>query len=131
MMKSGRGKKNNQNGLTLVGLIFVLATIAVAAIVAAKVFPTVSEFRAIKSAIVSARESGNSVKEIQSAFDRQANISYIESVTGKDLEIVQSQNGFDVSVAYPKKVNLVGPVSLLIEYETSTALQRAANKPIN
>jgi hypothetical protein len=131
MMKSGRSKKNNQNGLTLVGLIFVLATLAVFAIVAAKVFPTVSEFFAIKNAIVSAKSSSNSINEIRSAFDRQANIAYIESVTGKDLEIVQSHNGFDVSVAYPKQVNLVGPVSLLIEYETSTALQKAASRPIN
>lgn len=117
-----------QHGLTLVGLIFVLAILASIVLVGAKVSPTVMEYLAIKKAIESARTSGNSVSEIQSAFDRQTTVGYIDSISGKDLEIVKSTNGYDVSFAYPKKIGLVGPVSLLIEYEGTTAKMTKTRK---
>lgn len=112
---------SKQSGLTLVSLIFLLAILGVIAVLALKVSPTVIEYFAIKKAIVAAKASGNSVRDIQSAFDRQTSVGYIDSITGKDLTIVKNDAGFDVSFAYPKKIALVGPVSLLIEYEGSTA----------
>lgn len=114
-----------QQGLTLIGLLFALALLGSALLVAAKVTPTVTEYFTIKKAIESAKSAGSSVAEIQAAFNRQASVGYIDSISGQDLNIVKSTNGFDVSFAYPKKINLVGPVSLLIEYEGSTATNRA------
>jgi hypothetical protein len=58
---------------------------------------------------------------VRNAFDRNAGVSYIDSITGKDLEIVKNGDGFDVSFAYQKVIPLVGPTSLLIDYEGSTA----------
>jgi hypothetical protein len=70
---------------------------------------------------VSAKNSGNSVREIQLAFDKQRSAGYIDSVSGSDLEITKDADGFEVSVAYQKQIGLVGPVSLLIDYAASTS----------
>lgn len=111
----------SQRGLTLVSLIFLLATLGAIAVLALKVSPTVIEYFSIKKAVTAAKANGNTVRDIQSAFDLQTNVGYIESISGKDLDIVKTESGFDVGFAYPKRIELGGPVSLLIEYEWSTA----------
>ena len=111
----------SQNGMSLVGLIFMLSIIALLALLAAKVTPTFIEYMAVKRAIVTAKASGNSVREIQASFDKQADVSYISSIKGGDLVIDKTDAGYDVSFYYAKKIPLAGPASLLLEYEGSTA----------
>lgn len=114
-------KKREQKGISLVGFIFVIVVVAVIAVLGMKVVPTVVEYTAIKKAIAYAQSTGTTEREIQLAFDRQSSVGYIDSVSGKDLEITRNNNGgFDVSVAYEKKIALFGPVSLLIDYEASS-----------
>jgi hypothetical protein len=118
-----------QRGLSLVGLIFILAIVAMIAVLGMKLVPTVIEYSSIRKAIVSAKTSGSTVREIQSSFDRQATVGYIDAITGKDLEISKIGNEIEVSFAYQKKIPLFGPASLLIEYAGTTA-KTAATKTI-
>ena len=113
--------RNRQKGLSFFGFLFVIVIVALAAILGMKVVPTVVEYAAIKKAIQTAKTSGTTPREIQGSFEKQRDTAYIESVTGKDLEIVKSDDGLDVNVAYQKKIELFGPVSLTIDYEATTA----------
>jgi hypothetical protein len=113
--------KIGQQGISITGLIFVLAILGFIGILGLKVVPTVTEYMAIKKAITNAKVAGGSLNEVRNAFDRNAGVSYIDSITGKDLEIVKNGDSFDVSFAYQKVIPLVGPTSLLIDYEGSTA----------
>ena len=109
-------------GMSLVGLIFVLAILGLLVVLASKVAPTVIEYMSIKKTINSVKTtSGGSVKEIQNAFDKQANVGYITSVSGSDLIIEKTETGLEISFFYTKKIPLVGPASLLLEYEGTTA----------
>lgn len=117
-----------QHGLSLVGFMFVIAIAAVLAVLGMKVVPSVIEYSAIKKAIVKAKETGTTPVEIQSSFDKQATTGYIDSVSGKDLEITKSDSGFEVSVAYQKKIELVGPASLVIDYVATTESRRLAKR---
>jgi hypothetical protein len=110
-----RSIRQGQDGLSLFGFIFVIVILALVAILGMRVAPTVVEYTAIKKAIANARDAGG-VREIQAAFDKQTSAGYIESVAGKDLEIKRTADGFDVSVAYEKRIGLFGPVSLVIDY---------------
>ena len=120
-MKPRNCSKNRQHGLSLVGFLFGIIIVALLAVVGMKVVPTVVEYTAIKKAIVNAKNAGTTVKEIQDSFERQRETNYIESVTGKDLEITKTGDGWDVGVSYQKKIGLIGPASLLIDYEATTA----------
>lgn len=120
-MKQGKVVATRQGGLSLVGFMFVIVIVALLAVVGMKVVPTVVEYMAIKKAISSAKASGSTALEIQNAFEKARGPSYIDSVTGKDLEITKTADGYDVTVAYQKKIELVGPASLVLDYVATTA----------
>lgn len=127
-MKQGSFAKGRQKGLTLAGFIFVIIIVALLAVLGMKVVPTVVEYSSIKKAITNAKNSGSTAAEIQTSFDRQRSASYIESVSGKDLEIVRTADGWDVSVSYQRKISLFGPASLVIDYVASTGGDAAGSK---
>jgi hypothetical protein len=107
----------SQRGLSLLGLIVLGVILVFGALVALKIFPTVTEYIAIKRAIVKARTDGTDVQTIRAAFDRAAAIDDITSITGKDLRIAREPGGtYSVGFEYEKKIPLAGPASLLIEY---------------
>ncbi|RJF98401.1 DUF4845 domain-containing protein [Noviherbaspirillum saxi] len=116
------------SGLSLVGFLFVIVIVALLAVLGLKLVPTVMEYVAIKKAIVNAKNAGTTAKEIQDSFDKQRTTNYVESVSGKDLEIIKTGEGLEVSVAYEKRIPLVGPASLVLDYVATTG-KTAAIKP--
>ena len=120
-------KYGRQHGISLVGLIVVLAALGFIGVLGLKIVPTYTEYRAIQNAIVTAKSiGGNSVVEIQKAFDASATTGYISSITARDLVITREDGGLEVSFAYDKKIPLVGPASLLLEYAGTTSKSGSA-----
>jgi type II secretory pathway pseudopilin PulG len=111
---------NAQRGVSLSGLIVVLAIIGVVAVFGMKVLPTYTEYRAIKAAIVAAKAAGGSVREMQQSFDKNADVSYVSSITGRDLVISKETGETEISFAYEKRIALAGNVSLVIDYAGTT-----------
>lgn len=112
----------NQKGITLTGLILSLAVIIVLAMIAMKVVPTMIEYNSITKAMNSSKNAGSTPRDIQIAFDKQREVGYFDAVTGKDLVIVKNNDGgFDLNFSYSKKIPLVGPASILMEYSGTTA----------
>ncbi|MGH8852990.1 MAG: DUF4845 domain-containing protein [Telluria sp.] len=109
-----------QRGVSLIGLILVLAVLGVAAVFALKLLPTYTEYSAIKDAIVRAKETGGTVREMQVAFDKNAGINNVTAIKGRDLVITRDDGEIQVSFAYEKRVPLVANVSLLIDYAGTT-----------
>ncbi|MFT5532444.1 MAG: type II secretory pathway pseudopilin PulG [Burkholderiaceae bacterium] len=117
-----------QRGMTLISLVVILMLVGVVVVLGLKVVPTAIEFMSIKKAIAVAKATGTSPMEIRAAFDRQANVGYIESISSKDLDIVKDGDQIDINVAYQKKIPLIGPTWLLIDY-SATTVKAAARKP--
>ncbi len=109
-----------QTGVTLVGLILVLAIVGLIVVLAMKVTPTVTEYFSIKKAIGSIKAAGGSIPEMRAAFNRQAEVGYIDAINGNDLTIVKNGDDAEISFAYQKIIPLVGPASLMIDYAGST-----------
>ncbi len=110
-----------QRGVSLVGLIFILAMLGLVVLLALKIIPTYIEYRAISTAIVSAKAGAATIPEMRSAFDRSASATYIDSISGRDLDIVNDGGEIEISFAYEKKIPLIGPASLVLDYAGSTA----------
>jgi len=115
--------KKKQGGLSVTGLILVLLVGFFVAVLALRVVPSVTEYMAVKKAIVAAKAAGSTPQEIRAAFDRQADVGYIQSISSKDLDISKEN---DVSFSYQKVIHLAGPASLVLDYEGSTARNRPA-----
>ncbi|MFZ6778344.1 DUF4845 domain-containing protein [Undibacterium sp. Ji83W] len=110
-----------QQGITLIGLIMAIAVIIVLAMIAMKVVPTMIEYNSITKAMNNAK-NGATPREIQISFDKQREVGYFDAVTAKDLVIVKNNDGgFDLNFSYSKKIPLVGPASILMEYSGTTA----------
>jgi Tfp pilus assembly protein PilE len=119
-VREGRfGGTLRQRGLSLVSLVVLVVIIGFAAVIALRVVPTVVEYRNALSATKKAA-AANTPREIQAQFDRSATIDDIDAIAGKDLNIQKVDDGFVVSFAYTKKIPLVGPVSLTIDYAGSS-----------
>ena len=122
-------RMQRERGISLIGLIIVIAILGVIGLIGAQILPTFIEYRAISGAIDRAKkDGGDSVKGIQESFDRSAEVGYIKSITSRDLLIERNGGEFDVSFAYEKKIPLVGPASILMEYEGTTKKAGAKQK---
>jgi len=109
-----------QKGLSLSGLIVLLVIAGAIGLLAMRVVPTVTEYFSIKKAIAEVKAGGGSIPEMRASFDRRADAGYIDSISGKDLDIVQNDGDTEISFSYQKVIPLAGPVSLLIDYQGST-----------
>jgi hypothetical protein len=110
-----------QQGVSLTGLIFVLAVLGVIAVFAMKVFPTFLEYRAIKNGIAAAKASGGTPQEMRTTFNKNADINSVDAIAGKDLVISKESGETELSFAYEKRIPLAGNVSLVIDYAGTTA----------
>ena len=114
--------KRDQQGITLIGLIFIGAILACVILVGAQVLPTVVEYQAISKAAKKAAQSGGSVAEIRKTFEASVTIDQITSISSSDLEITKGTDGSPVvSFDYSREIHLVGPAFLVMKYKGTTA----------
>lgn len=113
--------RQKQSGLGLFGLIFLAAIVVMVAIVGMKVVPTVIEYSAIQRAVKKAvRDGGDNANGIRRQFDLSAAVEDISSIKGADLEVVKAGDRLAAKFKYEKRIPLVGPASLVIDYEGSS-----------
>jgi hypothetical protein len=114
-----------QRGLTLVSMIVVCVLVLMVALVGIKVAPEVIEYYAIlKSVKATAQDPatrGAGVADIRRNYDTRKSIDNVKSIGGADLDISKEGNDVVISFAYSKKIPLTGPVSLVIDFEGSSA----------
>lgn len=112
-----------QRGVTLTGLLGAAFLVAILALLGMKVVPEYMEYRAIVSAakkVAADADASASVSQIRAAFDRQANVDYITSITGADLDITKEAGRIVVSFSYEKRIPLFANVSLLLDFSGSS-----------
>lgn len=119
MMSKRHRVGRQQQGITLLGLLFWAVIIGFLALLAMRVLPTVNEFMTIQKAVNKvALDGGSTVPEIRAAFAKQKDIEYTtDAVSAKDLDITKENDRIVIRFAYNKEIELFAPVFLLIKYE--------------
>lgn len=108
-----------QRGLSLIGLVFILAIAAVVALFAMKVAPSFIEYRAAKTAIEGiAAQNPQTPGEVRNLFERRSDIDDM-SIKPTDLDIAKEGNSLVISFSYRKEVPLFKNVGLYIDYRAS------------
>lgn len=111
-----------QQGLSLIGLIFVSVIVIGVAVVGMKVAPSIIEYYTIVKHIKATAGSGaTSVAEVQKVYDRFAEVDETPSIKGADLEITKEGNQIIISFEYAKKIHIAGNVSICIDYSSSSS----------
>ncbi len=115
-------ERERQRGLSMIGFLFVAVVVVVCIMIVFRVAPAYIEYysvtKALEEALYNAKDL-NSTAEIRSAFQRKADAGYIESVTGKDIDIVKSKNEVTASASWTRKLPLVANASLLLDFEAT------------
>ncbi|WP_133701233.1 DUF4845 domain-containing protein [Roseateles toxinivorans] len=111
--------RQQQRGVTMLGLVFWAILIGFAGLITIKVLPTLNEYYTIRSAINKiAKSNPPTVAAVRGEFERQQEIEYsISSISAKDLDVTKEGDKVVISFAYDKEIALMGPVFLLIKYE--------------
>lgn len=107
--------KQQQRGISFIGLLFVGAVVAFGGIVMAQVVPTLIEYQAINKAANKAA-AGSTVPEVRALFDKAGTIDDISSISGKDLDVSKEGDKTVVAFAYTREIHLAGPAHLLLKY---------------
>ncbi len=115
----------NQRGVTLLGVVIVGFILLLATIVGVKVGPEYMEYYKIVKNIKAVAQDHNlasaSPNDIRLAYARRAEIDQIQAVSYKDIDIGRDGGQLVISFSYNKVVPLFANVSLLLEFEGSSA----------
>lgn len=112
-----------QRGIALSGLLFWGVVLVLVAVLGMKVAPTYLEyFKILKDAKATVAKSGpeSTVADIRKTFDRFAEIDMLE-FSSKQLDVSKQNGRIVIEFAYEKRIPLFANVSLLIDYQGSTA----------
>src|SRR3954466_10900393 len=113
--------RSTQQGLSLMGLIFVFAIVILVAIFGMKLVPSYLEFRSAKNAIDAlARSGGASPADIRRQFESRSAIDDITTIKASDLDITKQGNQVVISFSYRKEVALFRNVGLYIDYQATS-----------
>lgn len=120
------GVLNRQRGMTISKLLFVCIAVGAVALVAIKLLPEYVEYWKIKADVVAIGEEVNAnpdatVGDVRQAFERRADIDEIHAIKSTDLDITKEGDSIVIGFAYERKIHLIRNISVLIEFEGSSA----------
>lgn len=112
--------RSRERGFSLIGLLFIGLIVVVLLLLGAKLVPPVVEYIAIERAVQKVKTEGSTVGEIRSAFERQATIDDIKSISARDLDITKEGDRVVISYAYTYNIPLMDNVRLVIDFSGTT-----------
>ena len=114
--------RTRQRGLSMLGFLFVAAVVVTCVMIGFRVLPSYIEYYSIKQALEQALVEAkdlNSAAEVRKAFQKRVDAGYIDSVSGRDIDVVKLKNEVTASASWTRKLPMVANVSLLLEFEAA------------
>ena len=79
-------------------------------------------FKILKaSKAVASQSSGKTVPEIRTAFGKYMDVEHVSTISPADLDITKEGGEIVIAFSYEKRIHLFYNVSLLIDFNGSTA----------
>lgn len=117
--------KNRQLGVGFAGLIAIIALAVFAAILGMKVVPAYlhnAEIAHLLKAVASDPQMQSATaKDIHEAYSKRAMMDSITDITAEDIVIDKDSGRLVLSTSYQVKIPVAGNMSLLLEFNTSSA----------
>jgi Tfp pilus assembly protein PilE len=110
---------SQQKGMTGIGWLIVLALIGFFTLLTLKMVPSYLEYYKVVSTLESlAKETGfETPTEIRNLLERRFDISYVNTITHKDVIIKAAGQFYRVQAKYDSRVHLFGNVSVLMSFD--------------
>ena len=119
--------KRNQQGITLIGFVVMLALVGVLAYLGMKVFPIYQQFFSVRSAMKGvASEPGVGEMDpakIKDLFFRRLYVDYAdEDLKPENVRIERKDNGYTLQVQYEVRRPLVADLDIVGKFDKTQAL---------
>ncbi len=110
---------SQQKGMTGIGWLIVLALIGFFVLLTLRMVPSYLEYYKVVSTLESlAKESGfETPTEIRNLLERRFDISYVNTITPKDVLIRSSGQFYSVRAKYDSRQPLFGNVSVVMSFD--------------
>ncbi len=111
-----------QQGLTIIGFIFVAAVVIIFVMVGFRTLPSYIEYFTVKKVLAKTLQDsreGFSMYTFRRDFDLKASADYIDSVNGSDIEVTKEGNNLVATATWTKTLHMIGNMSLLLEFEAT------------
>lgn len=117
-----------QRGFGLNTIMIGGVVVALSALLAMKVLPDWIEYgklvKVLKATAADTSLKDASVAQVRAAYARRAEIDEIKNVSAQDLDITKDGGDLVISVEYSRKIPLFGNVSLVFDFEGSSAVKQ-------
>lgn len=116
---------HKQQGVTLIGMLFIGILLVFAAVVGMRMVPAYIEYASIQKVLAAMSHDPElknmSIREIRASFDRRANIDNVTSINGEALDISKDGGDVVIEASYSVKKPIAGNVSVVMDFTVSTA----------
>ncbi len=113
----------NQQGYTLISLIFILGLIGFFVLLVLKIGPIYIDHSKVKSALAAIEQTKDietlSEQEVRSSLEKRFNLNYVEDLKPKDIKITKRGNYLKVVAEYEVVEKIAGNLSVLVEFNDS------------
>ena len=117
---------HHQKGVTAIGWLIILGLIGFFTLLTLKMLPSYLEYYKISSTLETlAKDSGfESPEEIRDKAERRFDISYVHTITHKDLVVKPYGQSWLVAAKYESRVHLFYNVSVVMDFNKQVKVKR-------
>ena len=118
---------SKQRGITLIGFIIVLVVAGFFAYMGMVLGPAYSEYygvvKAMNTDAADATPSTTEMEPIRRALDRQFNVGYVDSVTGRDAKLIRDKTtGNMLSMVYEVRKPFIYNIDFVVKFAHTVPL---------
>lgn len=114
-----------QRGLSMTGFLVGAIVLIFAAVIGMKLIPAYiqdGEIKEVFNAVAHDPEMQKAtIREIQIAYAKRAGVADINAIKLEDVDIAKDETGLALSASYQVKIPLVANISLLLDFNPSSA----------
>jgi len=122
----GNNMRGKQRGMTLIGFVIGLIVFCFFAYMGMILGPAYNEYFGVKKAMNFVADNNSStstdIGAMQRQLDKQFNVGYVDSVSGKEAKLNRDKKGNTIVVDYQVKKKFMYNIEFLITFHYEAAL---------
>ncbi|MCK5307970.1 MAG: DUF4845 domain-containing protein [Zetaproteobacteria bacterium] len=114
-----------QAGVTAIGWVIILALIGFFVFLTLKMLPSYLEYFKVSSSLESLeKEELSTPQEVRKLLGRRFDISYVYTITPKQVKVKNAGKVFNVTAMYESRVHLFANVDVLMSFKKQVKVPR-------
>ncbi|MEO8160255.1 MAG: DUF4845 domain-containing protein [Arenimonas sp.] len=115
-----------QRGMTLIGFVIGLIVACFFAYMGMVLGPAYSEYYGVRKAMnfvaASQTPTSSDATGIARALDRQFNVGYVDSLSGKQVKLIRDKNGNSLSADYEVRKAFIYNIDFMVKFKYAVPL---------